>query len=60
MRMPSLRRRLVGVPILVIAVGAILVYEDVIYARRLEILVGVLMLYIAVEILFANRRGGQT
>ena len=56
MRIPKRRNRLIAVPILIIAIGALLVYTDLIYAKRLEILIVVLMLYVGAEVLFAGGR----
>jgi hypothetical protein len=56
MRLPPLRRRIVAIPILTIGIALALVYADVIFARRLEVLAIVLMIYVGIEALFGNRR----
>ena len=59
MRLPSLKRRIVGVPLLAVGIGLALVYNDLILAERLEALAYLLVIYAGCEVLFAGYRGKQ-
>ena len=61
MQIPSRRQRLVGVPLLVIALALMFVYTDILLARRdLDIIFILLAVYFACEILFWTRSRRHT